>query len=298
MALLAAGLVGIVGLVGAVSSGGNAPPQTPGGVLLFVSDRGGDWDIYSVLPDGSELRQLTRDSGMNSGATLSPDGRRIAFNSDRSGNMEIWAADSDGSNPVQLTRSQGRCSGAAWSPNGGRIAFHSARDGGTIFDMASDGSEIRRVSPGGLPASYPAWSSAGDRIAFTVDRDHHSEIWVMGADGSNPVQLTDNPEGGNQHPRWSPDDRWIAFNSWRNEDEASSDIWLIAVDGSEERRLTSGAEMEEYPVWSLDGERILFTIGNAALFTMAADGTDRRRVTENHFFTAGDDWGRNQVAPR
>jgi Tol biopolymer transport system component len=50
--------------------------------------------------------------------------------------------------------------------------------------------------------------------------------------------------------------------------------------------------MEEYPKWSPDGSLILFTVGNAALFTMAADGTDRRRITEDHFFTAGSDWGR------
>jgi TolB protein len=113
----------------------------------------------------------------------------------------------------------------------------------------------------------------------------------MGADGSDPDQLTDTPAGGNQHPQWSPDGRWIVFDSWRNDGEASSDIWMIAADGRAERRITSDAAMEEYPEWSPDGTRILFTVGNAALFTMAADGTDRRRVTEDHFFTAGDDWG-------
>ena len=120
----------------------------------------------------------------------------------------------------------------------------------------------------------------------------------MEAAGSDPVQLTDNPVGGNQHPQWSPDGRWIVFNSWRNQDEASSDIWIIAADGSEERRLTAEEDMEEYPEWSPDGNRILFTVGNAALFTMAADGTDRRRVTGDHFFTAGEDWGHSPDSPQ
>jgi Tol biopolymer transport system component len=268
------------------------PAQHPDEVLLFVSDRGGAWDIYSVFPDGSGLIQLTSDAGMNSGATLSPDGRRVAFNSDRSGNMEIWAMGIDGSNPVQLTGSLGRCSGAAWSPNGDRIAFSSSQDGGGIQVMGSDGSNVRRISPRGMPASSPAWSPDGSRIAFTVDRNHHSEIWVMTVDGSSATQITDTPEGGNQHPQWSPDGRWIAFNSWRNDAESSSDIWVVTPDGNEQRRLSSGVEMEEYPKWSPDGDQILFTVGNAALFTMAADGTDRRQVIGEHFFTAGDDWGR------
>lgn len=265
------------------------------GVLLFVSDRAGDWDIYSVLPDGSQLTQLTRNAGMNSGAVLSPDGERIALNSDRSGNMEIWIMGHDGSDPMQLTHSLGRCSGATWSPGGDYIAFHSGRDGGGIFEIGADGSGIRRISPRGLPASSPSWSPDGTQIAFTVDRNHHSEIWVMGSDGSNPVQLTDTPVGGNQHPQWSPDGGWVLFNSWRNEEESSSDIWIIAADGTDERRLSSNAAMEEYPRWSPDGGSILFTVGNAALFTMLADGTNRRRVTGDHFFTAGSDWGRKPV---
>jgi Tol biopolymer transport system component len=289
--ILATSLAGLFCLVGAISSRTLVPSQESGGVLLFFSDRGGDLDIYSVLPDGSDLMRLTKNAGMNSGATLSPDGERIVFSSDRSGNMEIWVMDSEGSNPIQLTRSHGRCSGATWSPSGDRIAFHSGWDGGGIFEMTIEESEARRISPRGLPGSSPAWSPDGSRIAFTVDRNQHSEIWVMEADGSNPVQLTDTPEGGNQHPEWSPDGRWIVFNSWRNGDEASSDIWLISADGREERRVTSNEGMEEYPSWSPDGERILFTLGNAALFTIAVDGSDRKRVTDAHFFTAGADWG-------
>ena len=117
----------------------------------------------------------------------------------------------DGSDPAQLTHCQGRCSEAAWSPRGDHIAFHSAIDGGGIFEIGADGSRLRRISPRGLPASTPSWSPDGTQIAFAVDRNQHSEIWVMGSDGSNPTQLTNNPIGGNQPPQWSPDGRWIGF---------------------------------------------------------------------------------------
>jgi len=73
-----------------------------------------------------------------------------------------------------------------------------------------------------------------------------------------------------------------------------SEIWVIAADGTGQRRLTDAPSMEEYPQWSPDGARILFTVGNAALFTMKADGSDWRRLTEDDFFTASEDWG---VAP-
>jgi TolB protein len=277
---------------GRTSARGIEAAESGDGLLLFVSDRAGDWDIYSVHPDGSSLTQLTSHAGMNSSAVLSPDGTRVAFNSDRSGNMEIWVMGVDGSDPLQITDSPGRDSTPAWSPDGDRIAFSSSREGGGIFEMAADGGNVRRLSPSRVNASSPTWSPDGSHIAFAVDRNQHSEIWVMGADGTDPVQLTDSAEGGNQHPQWSPDGRWILFNSWRNVDEASSDLWVISVDGREERRLTAEPEMEEYPKWSPDGRRILFTVGNAALFTMAAEGTDRQQVTAERFFTAGTDWGR------
>ncbi|NIM52761.1 MAG: hypothetical protein GTO22_26535, partial [Gemmatimonadales bacterium] len=41
----------------------------------------------------------------------------------------------------------------------------------------------------------PAWSPDGTRIAFASNRDGNYEIYVMDADGSNPVRLTDNPAG-------------------------------------------------------------------------------------------------------
>jgi Tol biopolymer transport system component len=273
-------------------------PLSGEGVLLFFSDRGGggNWDIFSVLPNGTALAQLTRTAGRNADAILSSDGRRIAFTSNRSGASEIWVMGHDGSSPTQLTHAEGGGSGPDWSPAGDRIAFNSSRDGGGIFSMASDGSDVRRISPKGLGASGPSWSPDGMRIAFTSGEESHSHVWVMGADGSNPVRLTTERGPGNEHPEWSPDGQWIAFNSWRNR-EASSDIWIIRADGSEERRLTSGPEMEEYPRWSPDGTRILFTVGNAALFTMAADGSDRRQVTEPRFFTAGADWGRTPGRP-
>jgi Tol biopolymer transport system component len=70
---------------------------------------------------------------------------------------------------------------------------------------------------------YPAWSPDGTRIAFMGGPDGPTEydIWVMNADGSNPVQLTDSP-GPDWWPAWSPDGTRIAFASVRD-DCASSD---------------------------------------------------------------------------
>ena len=51
----------------------------------------------------------------------------------------------------------------------------------------------------------PSWSPDGTRIAFSSDRDGDYEIYVMNADGTHPIQLTDDPWASDFGPAWSPD---------------------------------------------------------------------------------------------
>jgi len=71
------------------------------------------------------------------------------------------------------------------------------------------------------------------------------EIYVMGADGSNPTRLT-NSSGVNEGPCWSPDSRHIAFSSNRS---GRPELWAITLSTKAERRI-SGIEMNaEGPTW-------------------------------------------------
>jgi TolB protein len=155
--------------------------------------------------------------------------------------------------------------------------------------MDIDGSDVRRLTDPASQNSGADWSPDGSKIAFESGRDGNPEIYVMHADGGEATRLTDNP-GDDQHPAWSPDGRRIAFNSERHGPEASFDIYTMTADGSDVRRLTRKPGLEEYPRWSPDGKRIAFTVGNRAIFVMEADGRNRRRVLQDHFFTAGSEW--------
>lgn len=70
----------------------------------------------------------------------------------------------------------------------------------------------------------PDWSPDGQRIVFMSERDGNRELYVMNADGSNPVRLTDNVGDDNQ-PRWSPDGSTILFES--NRDGANTVLYLM-----------------------------------------------------------------------
>ena len=107
------------------------PAYSPDGrKICFGSSRTGDFEIYLMNADGSEVERLTRSPGLDVRPAWSPDGSRIAFTSNRDGNYEIYIMNADGSNPRNVTRAPARDDHAAWHPDG-RLLFVSDRDGGS-----------------------------------------------------------------------------------------------------------------------------------------------------------------------
>ena len=67
-----------------------------GDLIAFASDRDGDWEIFVMNPDGTEVRQLTDHDDGDYSPSWSPDGTRIAFSSNRYGGKEIFVMNADG----------------------------------------------------------------------------------------------------------------------------------------------------------------------------------------------------------
>jgi Tol biopolymer transport system component len=80
----------------------DVPTDNIGSRVLFMSDRGGNWDVYSVAADGSDLRRLTDTPGNDGLATASPDGRAIAFLTDREGHWSIYVMRPNGDDAAKL----------------------------------------------------------------------------------------------------------------------------------------------------------------------------------------------------
>lgn len=156
----------------------------------------------------------------------SPDGAQIAFSSVHEGANEIYVVNVDGSDLLRLTEGPNDRY-AAWSPDGDRIAFSSASSGKEefvtddarrdptrknlnlsprpardIFVMASDGSDVHRLTSDPSNNDNPAWSPDGDRLAFGSNRDGDYDIYVMASDGTGLAQLTDF-DGSDGSPSWT-----------------------------------------------------------------------------------------------
>ncbi|MBK8433216.1 MAG: PD40 domain-containing protein [Chloroflexi bacterium] len=104
--------------------------------VLFASNRAGNFDLYVMKVDGSNLTQLTASAGDDVNPVWSPDGSKIAFESYRDGQPEIYVMNADGSNQTRLTVSPDFDGMPTWSPDGQTIAFSSRRTGGyRIYTM-------------------------------------------------------------------------------------------------------------------------------------------------------------------
>ena len=110
-----------------------------------------------------------------------------------------------------------------------------------------------QISPDGKWVAYVV--SAVDLALNAVN----SDVWLVAADCGGPaacapVRLTTNPKADGQ-PRWSPDARWIAFVSAR---EDRPQIWMIRPNGGEAEKLTDSKTGVQSFQWSPDGKRIAF----------------------------------------
>ena len=129
-------------------------------------------------------------------------------------------------------------------------------------------------------------------MAFESNRSGAGdEIWLAASDGSNPIQLTHGLGLWQGSPRWSPDGRRIAFDSFG--EDGQWDIWTIDADGGSLHRLTSNPADENLPSWSHDGRSIYFSsnrTGAETIWRVPAAGGPEEQVAR-----AGG--GRSREAP-
>jgi Tol biopolymer transport system component len=300
------------GLVAGVAPAFGAFPGG-NGRIAFDSDRdGGDIDIWTMRPNGSDPINLTANSAAFDGIeNWRADGRKLVFQSNRrtdtnpNGTFQIFVMNADGSDPTQITFTDLNNNDApAWSPDGRKIVFvrHMFQgdpdpdlDNHDIWTMNADGSNQRNLTNNFAEDQEPNWSPDGRKIAFTSDRTGSNEVYTFNPNGSRLRQLTDTPgfDGG---ANWSPDSRMIAFDTER---DGNGEIYKMRADGSHPVNLTRNPAFEFFSAWSPDGRKIAFTSdrdasdehpGNFEVYKMRADGSRQMNLTSNPALDGGPDW--------
>jgi Tol biopolymer transport system component len=284
---------------------------SPDGTRIAFTFLVSDSDIYIVEVDEGNITQLTDNDWRDHGPAWSPDGTRIAFSSARFTSSlgltsDIYVIDVDGGNETRLTHSDDDNEWEpAWSPDGSRIVFGSDAnsDLGDIYVMDADGKNVVRFDDGTDDPAYgrwlhwadsnPIWSPDGARIAFESFRSDDNlspGIYIVDADGRNPVQLIDDDNTvhwdntSNRLSGWSPDGEWILFRHDHTDDNHTF-IYICVVDANGDN-LTLLINNDTYglPSLSPDGTRIVFESkrdGDPEIYVMDADGGNVIQLTDN-----------------
>ena len=193
----------------------------------------------------------------------------------------LWRVGANGGPKERIELAGLKAGFPASAASADRIAF--------VRDVAH--ASIHRLVVGHPPAPIlassaddesPDFSPDGRRVAFASSRSREggSEIWLAGADGSSPIQLTHGPGQKQGAPRWSPDGQRIAFHSQAI--DGRWDIWAIDADGGPAERLTREPGDESQPSWSRDGRFIYFQSdreGGPDVWRMPATGGSAERLT-------------------
>jgi len=203
----------------------DTPVFSPDGMTIaFASDRNGDWNIYLMDTDGSNVRPaLGGDAGMDEvHPTFSPDGLRMAFSSNRvDGNWDIYSATIGSDAWARLTTDPAADRFPTLSADGGTagtraIAFRSERDGNSeVYLMDADGSNLRRVTDNPAFDGYPSIIPDGSGVVFVSNRSGKWNVYVANLAGEGATPLEQREGWEMDTPRLSRDGGWLVYAGGR-----------------------------------------------------------------------------------
>ena len=182
------------------------PAFSPDGErLAFSSSRTRDPEVYISDLRGRKLKRLTRSRGVDISPVWNPKtGREIAFVSDRSGSPQIYITDDEGIDIRRMISERGEAVSPSWSPDGTHIIFSWRRRLSGRFDiylMDVVTSRYTQLTRDGANNEHPVWSPDSRHIAYESNRFGSRQIFIMLADGTKKIQLTNT--GRNTSPSWS-----------------------------------------------------------------------------------------------
>ena len=296
------------GLAGAARSADHSLPSRNGRIAFERVSPGSPVAIYTIKPDGSGLRRLSRPGLVADDPAWSPDGRQLAFRlygKVQGQNNDLYLMRADGSGVRRLTNDPDTDQDASWSPDGRRIAYDRSGVGGEIWVIRVDGSHPRRLTTGFFD-EQPTWSPDGKTIAFvrqSLDFSTGVNIWVMRPDGSGQREMFPGRSRGSD-PVWSPDGTKLVFTD-------GISLYTVTRAGSlkvvTELGGPSGERVAPVPAWSPDGRKIVFAQLRPGLpsptpvqtfsdlWVINADGSGRKQLTTSPLNDYRPSWQRAPV---
>lgn len=238
------------------------PVWSPNGkwIAFHRVEEGKPSRIFKVRPDGTDLTLLSLDpnSGEDGYPAWSPNGKRIAFHrfNDSTGLDAYFVMRADGTHVRQIPGT-GHYEGlgiARYAPDGSHLAFGASTEkGSAAFTIRLDGTHTRRVTPWAFDGGAYDWSPDGRWLLVEshADGSWQRNVFLVHPNGTDLHAVTHTYTGGASNwggLAFSPDGTMIAA-AHTGVGKVNPDIWVMRLDGSGLRDLTSSLIYDSAPGW-------------------------------------------------
>ena len=312
----------VLASLAAASTAGATPPGSNGLIGWQRETPSGFPQLVVANPDGSGARTVFVNPPRRGELeiTFSPTDRNLVFFTRFAMapfSEDLFRGNLATSRVRRLGRPRSADIAPTVSPDGSTIAYFGVRrprnlDPGRpppperISLISTNGRDYRAITPRNLRAIDPDWSPDGTRFVYAETRLRprraENRLAIMNVDGTGRRPLTRFGGPNEVNPKWMPDGQTIVFEQLRDRGNRS-DIASIPASGGPIRKILGSRAWETNPVPSPDGTRIVFSgnldrrggdrLGiNFELYTMAVDGTDIVRITNNRRPDIFPDWQR------
>ena len=244
------------------NSPGSAFSASSTGLLVYA--RGGAEDDFRLTwfdRTGKRLRVIG-DPGQLGRMDLSPDGKTVAVATFDRGNADISTCDVVRGLCTRFTTDPGADDSPIWSSAGDVIVFRSVRNGvASLFRKPADGSASEQLLRTDKLNMWPNSLSRDGSLAYvtTGDPKTSNDIWFLreplGAEGASKPSSFLHSEHTEQHPQFSPDGKWIAYESNESSNRYEIFVGLSSSSGTKRRISASGGVL---PRWRGDGKELFY----------------------------------------
>jgi Tol biopolymer transport system component len=249
----------------------------------LISDRDENLDLY-ISSANDQLLNITNDKFTDYGIKWSPDGNFILFAKQVNKQYDLYLYNVGLKTTEQLTNDTLDQYGPSFSPDGKSILYVSNADHNQyeIYLMNLTSKKTTRITTNDRLDGSPAFHPDGVRIFYIsfMDKDSankitNSEIFVTDTSGRYHNRLT-NRIGNDGALDVSPDGKTIACHYFLNN---KADIYVMDIDGSNLRQLTSDTLDNRWPRWTPDGKLIAYTrvAENSDIWIMDKYGNNKKQ---------------------